>query len=549
MYQRKNCPTRRSQLGFVLFGARRALLGNKWTPLKNFAGGKKGLWVATRNWTNDYQDSAGTTPVTTIEQPMGMLMDRARGLALGAEQVVNGNFSSGLTGWTADVGWTIAVGSATRTTSTADWFYQTIDLSSISTVLVQVTVSTNTTGAGVTVRIGATNFSDTTAKTGIYSLVCTGNANGAVKISSSTAGAGNLVITNVSVKQYSGIHLLQATAPSRPKSSQRVNLLTATDAFQNAAWLKLQTGTGVTPVATDNYAAAPDGTATASRIQLNLGATPATALSRIYQNAASPSLGRNSLWIRTADASTKTIYFTSAAVGELIVVNGTWQQITRDVSSAAAYVQMQFGLDGSLPTSNTADLLVWHPDCRTAGNALAPWPAYQRVTSTTDYDTAGFPFFAKFDGVDDGLVSPTFAAGTLGAAMDAYIVLRRNSASGNVLFANATGTRLFGFFNNGSGAAASQVVGAASTYLVNDVAVPGGTATTAGQLEAALPVGAWNVLQIHDLDLHLFDSIVLSNNAGFHLNGDFGELLICEAGTNRAQNLRYLANEYGVTLP
>jgi hypothetical protein len=32
-------------------------------------------------------------------------------------------------------------------------------------------------------------------------------------------------------------------------------------------------------------------------------------------------------------------------------------------------------------------------------------PAYQRVNTSTDYDTAGFPMYLRFDGVDDGMVT------------------------------------------------------------------------------------------------------------------------------------------------
>ncbi|MCJ7824969.1 MAG: LamG domain-containing protein, partial [Anaerolineales bacterium] len=36
---------------------------------------------------------------------------------------------------------------------------------------------------------------------------------------------------------------------------------------------------------------------------------------------------------------------------------------------------------------------------------------YQRVNTTTDYDTEGFPHYLKFDGVDDSLVTPTITPG------------------------------------------------------------------------------------------------------------------------------------------
>lgn len=38
-------------------------------------------------------------------------------------------------------------------------------------------------------------------------------------------------------------------------------------------------------------------------------------------------------------------------------------------------------------------------------NAGVNLPPYQRVTTSTDYDTAGFPAYLKFDGIDDSLVT------------------------------------------------------------------------------------------------------------------------------------------------
>lgn len=38
-------------------------------------------------------------------------------------------------------------------------------------------------------------------------------------------------------------------------------------------------------------------------------------------------------------------------------------------------------------------------------------PAYQRVNTATDYDTAGFPHYLRFDGVDDWLVTNTITPG------------------------------------------------------------------------------------------------------------------------------------------
>jgi hypothetical protein len=56
-----------------------------------------------------YQDAAGTTPVTAVEQPVGLMLDKAQGMMLGPELVSNGDFSNGLTGWQLSSGATALV--------------------------------------------------------------------------------------------------------------------------------------------------------------------------------------------------------------------------------------------------------------------------------------------------------------------------------------------------------------------------------------------------------------------------------------------------------
>ena len=88
-----------------------------------FAAGEQGAWYDPSDLTTLFQDSAGTTPVTAVEQPVGLMLDKSKGLALGAELVTNGDFATD-TGWNKGVGVTISggrinyVGFTTSTTPT-----------------------------------------------------------------------------------------------------------------------------------------------------------------------------------------------------------------------------------------------------------------------------------------------------------------------------------------------------------------------------------------------------------------------------------------------
>ena len=75
--------------------------GSPFSPLSLFSGGAPGAWYDPSDYSTLFQDSAGTTPVTAVEQPVGLMLDKSQGLVLGPELVTNGDFSNGTTGWSA----------------------------------------------------------------------------------------------------------------------------------------------------------------------------------------------------------------------------------------------------------------------------------------------------------------------------------------------------------------------------------------------------------------------------------------------------------------
>ena len=75
--------------------------GVSFSPLSLFAASEPGLWYDPSDISTLFQDAAGTTPVTAAGQSVGLVLDKRLGLVLGANRVINGDFSSGTTGWTA----------------------------------------------------------------------------------------------------------------------------------------------------------------------------------------------------------------------------------------------------------------------------------------------------------------------------------------------------------------------------------------------------------------------------------------------------------------
>jgi hypothetical protein len=79
-----------------------------WSPSTLFASGEQGAWYDPSDLTTLYQDFAGTTPVTAVEQPVGLMLDKSKGLIIGSELVANGSFAGNSSaGWILDTGWAV----------------------------------------------------------------------------------------------------------------------------------------------------------------------------------------------------------------------------------------------------------------------------------------------------------------------------------------------------------------------------------------------------------------------------------------------------------
>ena len=174
-----------------------------------------------------YQDTAGTTPVTTPGQSVALALDKSRGLVLGSELAVNGDFASGLTGWTAA---STGTGSATAPSgalivSGTDASNRGIISQSITTVAGRTYAITfaviSATGAGSAVIAASTTsgatfnlgFTDSNATARRLLFVASG-ATSSVNIY--TSGSATVTIDNISVRELPGNHATQATAGSRP---------------------------------------------------------------------------------------------------------------------------------------------------------------------------------------------------------------------------------------------------------------------------------------------------------------------------------------------
>ena len=197
------------------------------TPASLFAGGIAGAWYGPSDLSTLFQDSAGTTPVTTTGQPVGLMLDKSKGLVLGPEVVTNGGGP-----FTSTTGYS-AVGSATISIDTGRLkvvqtvgftegvFYLlpdntfsnrtviSFDVDLGSSTLVQVQAGNGSFGNGGIVTQNITS-------SGTYNIITTVLRNGGSGITFKAGSATNFFLSRISIREFPGNHATQATAAARP---------------------------------------------------------------------------------------------------------------------------------------------------------------------------------------------------------------------------------------------------------------------------------------------------------------------------------------------
>lgn len=183
------------------------------------------------------------------------------------------------------------------------------------------------------------------------------------------------------------------------------------------------------------------------------------------------------------------------------------------------------------------------------GNHLAQNTATARpLTAIETVGTWGQSVYsARFDGIDDGLSTPTFAAGTLSNNMDFFCAIKRNSAAKGASAASSMDAfHYLGYYDPaGAGVATSSGAGV-PTIFVNGVAV----ADDRKLLSDALGVGQWAVLEYRNLDLSVFTNVGPSNLAAALVSGNYGDTILCPAqsAANRSLARQLVGASVGLNL-
>ena len=417
------------------------------SPASLFAAGEQGVWYDPSDFTTMFQDSAGTTPVTAVEQPVRLLLDKSQGLVLGSELVDTANTAAA---WTVYGTNTVTQdGDAVKVTYVNDtqgaFFYMTASggLSTNLTIGKTYLFTCQVRASGGTVSVAPLFFNGSSSGAGSVAVSSADYTTVTFRLLEYTGGApfvrlqtpvGTIGwIKSISVKLLSGNHATQSTNGAQPTLSARVNQLTYSEQFDNAAWTKFSA------TVTQNSTVAPDGTITADTLtattSTGYGATTAVVANAAgsYTQSISAKRGNkdwavffcsdaganySAMWVNLntgALGTVKSVGTFSGAVGTIIPQDNGFYRLTLSftkpatASSNACYCASVSG-DDSFTRLIGETITIWGADLRPT-NQTTLLPAYQRIAAATDYDTTGFPYYLRFDGTDDSMVTGTITPG------------------------------------------------------------------------------------------------------------------------------------------
>lgn len=379
-------------------------------PTEVFKNGEQGIWLDPSDFSTMFQDGYAQLPVTGVGQAISWGFDKSQGLALGSEVRQTGVI--GIFGTATPATYNNVTGAGT---------FSRVDIANQS--FVEWTGLVNTIYKVDVQNTGAFAFSVRTNNASDVVAIVNPGQRVTLNIPAQLAGIslrGNngesCAFVMHSMKQLLGNHARQSTAASRPilgrspASGQR-NLITYTEDLANAAWMKGVAAPGVVPIVTPNFAVAPDGTNTATRLQLDGGAAGGVGNSQVAN--------QHPIWQNTVVAS---VWMRSLAGNVLVTillggnttnvtVTDTWQRITvvRNNPTQGSN-EFRIAKRDVWGSPGAADLLVWHPQVE---HGAIPTD-YQKVTAAWDITEAGQPdcYYLSFDGVDDFLVTGTITPGT-----------------------------------------------------------------------------------------------------------------------------------------
>jgi hypothetical protein len=465
---------------------RASLAAGKFSPRALFALSEPGVWYDPSDLNTMFQDRAGTTLVTTPGQSVGLVLDKRLGLTPGPELVTDPASPTLIgTGTYVDNG----NGTYTFTDTVGGQSRPGIEFTGMPVnKYVRCTVQITAISAQMRVSLvaGGPLLSPTAPTTITFTGLATSTGSFRISFESTSTTLGwSFTVSNISVREIPGNHMVATADASRgtygiePFGGRR-NLLTFTEQFNNAVWVKSGGSGSAAPVVTPNAAVSPVGDNTADLVAFpSVSGAGFSVVNQLVGTGLPSATIKGTGWVKAATAGDvgKTIYIYNSAVSNLLsyTLTADWQRIETSALTANTTYQLIFGSIGaSIGGSDQSafSILLWGAQLE-VGSTATP---YQRVTTAFDVTEAGVPtvHYVQFDGADDGYLTSTITPGTDKAQVFAGVRKLLTSGFGLVaefgtdvsttngssaLFGPFGASNDYGFFSRGTALQSAQVDG------------------------------------------------------------------------------------------
>lgn len=394
-------------------------------------------------------------------------------------------------------------------------------------------------------------------------------------------------------KSGNGNHATQSITASQPTLSARYNLLTKTEDFADAIWAPSASAFATVAYAGSNgYSVARNSSTTEARIRQSITINPAPVSITLRVKIKANSVSWVKLRLLSIDSS--------PSVADDYAFFNVSTGVVGDLGSLITSAKIYPAEDGffvceisglSLPSSSGAPQLI--DICPAAYNAAPATGGsvgesiyvkqaelvlssnsnmkYQRVNTTTDYDTnpAYFPKYLRFDGIDDYLNLPYMGLYTGGAASiiaardavsqstDTYVISERSTTDADPKYFPsrqlASGGNMDSYISDDTAAVVLDTTGSAfggaADKVIRSVVDTGSNLKLYknGSLAADDNYTRAGTLTLNNTTLGASVSTTTSNYASMKLYG----LIITKSALTNAQRVRcerFLAQKAGVML-
>ena len=349
--------------------------------------GANGVSVASLP-SNNYLLSDGSTGYSTVDGVDGLTLDGM--WALGSEL---GTPFDGT--YTANTG-VVCSGGVLTATAAAAGFMAFRDGTAVSVGKTYLVTGSYSTSSAFMVYLGGTTGAVVQAGSGTFSQYIVAAATSRFLINANNTLTGT--IGNVSIKEYTGTHLTQATTANKPLVRRGAyNYVKYSETLETTGAFWAATNMSKTGGVTD-----PDGGSTAFTLTATAGGAE---YRQIYGSGIQ---GVNGAWMRRRTGTGAVRGYDGVGYVAWPGLSTTWQRLT--ISNSAVATQF---LMFNLATSGDA-IDVWHPQAE----ACAALGDYTPTTTTAASSPSAGKYWWSFDGSNDSLLS-----GNLGITNACTIVI------------------------------------------------------------------------------------------------------------------------------